>query len=144
MTHSKKKPYCRWKLTGWHGNMSIKDIWESDSLIVATGKIGLNPIWKKILFCYTVGSKTYQGSGAGVYGYGTRWKLGIRFVKYTRVFQADVYAINACTVKNLDWNYRNRNIYILSGSQVSIKALDNYQMNSKLIWNCHQSVEQLA
>jgi hypothetical protein len=30
------------------------------------------------------------------------------------VFQAEVYAIKACAVENLDRNYKNRNIYILS------------------------------
>jgi ribonuclease HI len=43
-----------------------------------------------------------------------------------------VYAIKACVVENLDRNYRNRNIYILSDSQAAIKALSNYQIISKL------------
>jgi ribonuclease HI len=64
--------------------------------------------------------------------------------KYTTVFQAEVYAIMACTVENIDRNYRNRNIYILSDSQAAIKALDSYQINSKLVWDCHQSLIQLA
>jgi hypothetical protein len=38
----------------------------------------------------------------------------------------------SCTAENLDRNYRNRNIYILSESQATIKALDNYQINCKL------------
>jgi hypothetical protein len=41
--------------------------------------------------------------------------------------------------------YRNyRNIYILSDSQATIKALDCYHFNSKLVWDCHQSLVQLA
>jgi ribonuclease HI len=59
------------------------------------------------------------------------------------VFQADVYAIKACAVKNLDMGCGNRNIYVLSGSRAAIKALNNYQINSKLIWNCHQSLVKL-
>jgi ribonuclease HI len=50
----------------------------------------------------------------------------------------------ARTVENLDRNYRNRNIYILSDSQVAIKALDSYQINSKLVWDFHQSFVKLA
>jgi hypothetical protein len=53
-------------------------------------------------------------------------------------------AIRACAVENLDRNYRNRNIYILSNSQAAIKVLDNYQINSKLVWDCHQSLMQVA
>jgi hypothetical protein len=68
-----------------------------------------------------------------VYGYGTRQKLSFSLGKYTTVFQAKVYVIIACAVENLDRNYRNRNIYILSDSQAAIKALDSYQINSKLV-----------
>jgi ribonuclease HI len=41
-------------------------------------------------------------------------------------------------------DYRNRNIYILSDSQAAIKALDIYQINSKLVWVCHQFLAKLA
>jgi hypothetical protein len=34
--------------------------------------------------------------------------------------------------------------YILSDSQAVIKALDNYRSTSKLVWDCHQSLMQLA
>jgi hypothetical protein len=48
----------------------------------------------------------------------------------TTVFQAEVYAIKACAVENLDRNYKNRNIYILSDSQAAIKALGNHLITS--------------
>jgi ribonuclease HI len=64
--------------------------------------------------------------------------------KYTTVFQAEVYAIMTCAVENLDRNYKKRNIYILSDSQAAIKALYCYQINSKLVWDCHQSLVKLA
>jgi hypothetical protein len=51
-----------------------------------------------------------------VYCYGTGRKLSFRLGNYATVFQAEVYAIKACTVGNLDRNDKNRNIYILSGS----------------------------
>jgi hypothetical protein len=41
------------------------------------------------------------------------------------------------TVENLDRNYKNRNIYILSDSQAAIKALGKHQNTSKLVWDCH-------
>jgi ribonuclease HI len=79
-----------------------------------------------------------------VYGYGTRQKLSFSLGKYTTVFQAEVYAIMACAVENLDRNYRNRNISIPLDSQATIEALDNYQINSKLVWDCHQDLVKLA
>jgi putative NADH-flavin reductase len=54
------------------------------------------------------------------------------------------YTIKACTVENLDINYENRNSYILSDSQAAIKAFGKHQITSKLVWDCHQSLIQLA
>jgi hypothetical protein len=55
-----------------------------------------------------------------------------------------VYAIKGCAVENLDGNYKNRNIYIPSDNQATIKALGKHQITSKLVWDCHQSIMQLA
>jgi ribonuclease HI len=79
-----------------------------------------------------------------VYCDGTRRKLSFSRGQYATVFQAEVYAIKACAVENLDRNYRNRNIYILSYSQAAIKALGKHYITSKLVWDCHQSLMQLA
>jgi hypothetical protein len=94
-------------------------------------KGGFQPDRKGRLMWYTDGFKINKNTGAGVISYGTRWKLSFNLVQYTTVFQA-----------NLDRKYRN--IYILSDSQAAIKALDNYQIISKLVWDCHQSLLQLA
>jgi hypothetical protein len=96
-------------------------------------KDGFQPDRKGGLIWYTDGSKANKGTGAGVYGYGTRMKRSFSLGKYTTVFLEDVYAIMACTLENIDRNYRNRNIYILSDSRAAIKALDSYQINSKLV-----------
>jgi hypothetical protein len=79
-----------------------------------------------------------------VYGHGTRQKLSFSLGQYTRVFQVEVYAIKTCAAENLDRSYRNRNIYVFSNSQAAIKALGNHQINSELVWDCHQSLIQLA
>jgi transketolase N-terminal domain/subunit len=42
------------------------------------------------------------------------------------VFQAEVYAIKACAVENLDRNYKNRKIYILSDGHAAIRALGKH------------------
>jgi ribonuclease HI len=79
-----------------------------------------------------------------VYCYGTGRKPSFSLGQYTAVFQAEVYAIKACTIENLDRNHKNRNICVLLDSQAAIKALDKHQITSKLVWVCHQSLTQLA
>jgi ribonuclease HI len=76
--------------------------------------------------------------------HGTRRKLSFSLGQHTTVFQAEVCAIKACIDENLDKGHRNRNIYILSDSQAAIKALGKYQITSKLVWDCNQSLIQLA
>jgi hypothetical protein len=71
-----------------------------------------------------------KGTGAGVYCRGSRRKLSFSVGWYTMVFRAEVYAIKACAVQNLDRNYKNWNIYILSDSQAAIKALGNQPITS--------------
>jgi hypothetical protein len=60
-----------------------------------------------LIWC-TGGTKTNKGTGAVVYCYGTGWKLSFSLGQYTTVFQAEVYAIKACAVENLDRNYKNK------------------------------------
>jgi hypothetical protein len=99
---------------------------------------------KRGLIWYTYGSKTENGTGAGVYCHGTRKKLSSSLGKYTAVFQAEEYAIKACAAENIDKDFNNRSICILLDSQAAIKALGKYQMTSKPVWDCHQSLIQLA
>jgi ribonuclease HI len=79
-----------------------------------------------------------------VYCDGTRRERSFSLGGYTTVFQAEVYAIKACAAENLDRNYRYRNIFILSDSQAALKALDKHQINSKLVWDCYQTLIELA
>jgi hypothetical protein len=53
------------------------------------------------------------------------------------VFQAKIYDIKACIMEDIEKGYTGRNISILSDSQAAIKALDSFQINSKLVWDCH-------
>jgi hypothetical protein len=88
-------------------------------MIEVNGGRGFNPIeWGGY------DSMTNKGTGAGVYCHETRRYLG----QYTTVFQAEVYGIKECAAENLDGNYNNRNIYILSDRQAAIKALGKYQI----------------
>jgi ribonuclease HI len=116
----------------------------SDFLIEVNGKRDFNPTETGVLIWFTYGSKTEKGTGAGVCCHGTRRKLSFSLGQHTTVLQAEVYAIRACINENLDRGYKNRNICILSDSQATIKALGKYQITSKLVWDCHQSLIDLA
>jgi hypothetical protein len=63
------------------------------------------------------------------------FSLGI----HATVFQAEMCAIKACAMENTEKGYKSRNIYILSNSQAAIKSLDNFHINSKLVWECQPS-----
>jgi ribonuclease HI len=107
---------------------------------------GLVPIQQGGLIGYTDGSKTNEGTGAGVYGHGMRQKFSFSLGRYTKVFQAEVYAIKACADENIKRGFHNRNIYILSDSQAAIKALDSCKIvrSRRLVWDCFQSLMTLA
>jgi ribonuclease HI len=71
---------------------------------------------------------------------GHSFNLGLHIT----VFQAEIYAIKACVMENIEKGYTGRNCYILSDSQAAIKALDSFQINSKLFWDSQQSLVKLA
>jgi len=50
----------------------------------------------KGLVWFTDGSRTAEGTGAGVYEHSVNRRLSIPLGKYATVFQAEVYAILAC------------------------------------------------
>jgi ribonuclease HI len=63
---------------------------------------------------------------------------------HTTVFQTEYYAIKACITENMEKGYTGRNIYSLPDSQAAIKAIDIILINSKLVWDCHQSVVKVS
>jgi ribonuclease HI len=103
----------------------------------------LNPDNKGGLVWYTDGSKTNKGTGAGVYRWGSRRGHSFSLGLHITLFQAEIYAIKACIMENIEKGYTGRNIYILSDSQVAIKALDSFQINSKLVQDCYHSLVKL-
>jgi hypothetical protein len=113
---------------------------QSESLIEVNGKTVFNPTERATNLVY----RWFQDKKGT--GHGTRRRLSFSLGQYTTVFQKEEYAIKACAVENIKRNYtrRNRNIYIPSDNQTAIKALGNHQITSKLAWDCHQSLIQLA
>jgi hypothetical protein len=47
-------------------------------------------------------------------------------------------------MENIEKGYTGRNIYILSDGQAAITTLESFQINSKLVWDCHQSMVKVA
>jgi hypothetical protein len=58
--------------------------------------------------------------------------------------RVEIHAIKACIMENIEKGYTGRNICVLFDSQAAIKALDSLKINSKLVCNCHQSLEKMA
>jgi ribonuclease HI len=105
---------------------------------------GFNLDNKGGLAWYTDRSKTNKGTGAGVYRWGSSRGHSFSLGFHTTVFQAEIYAFKACIMENIQKGYTGRNIYILSDSQAAIKTPDSFQINSKVVWDCHQSLVKLA
>ena len=88
--------------------------------------------------------KTNEGSLAGVYRWGLKKGHSFSHELYTVVFQVKIYAIKSCTREDIEIRYKDTNIYILLDNQAAIKALNNFHINSKLVWDCHQSLMKLV
>jgi hypothetical protein len=95
-------------------------------------KDSLQPDKKGGLGWYADGTKINNGIGAGVYD-----DVQGRSLASTLDNTPQYSKEKSCAVENLDRGY------ILSGSRAAIEALDNCQINSKLVWDCHQSLAKL-
>ncbi|KAG5896369.1 hypothetical protein JTB14_005847 [Gonioctena quinquepunctata] len=82
--------------------------------------------------------------GAGIHGVRPRRDYIIPLGKCSTIFQAETHAIMVCIQKNLECGYMKKHIYILSGSQSALKALNSIQIKSKLVWDCLQNLIELA
>jgi hypothetical protein len=98
------------------------------------------------LVWYTDESKTNEGTGARVYTWGSREGHSVNLGLHIMVFQVEirVYSIKACIMENIEKGHRGKNVHNLSDSQAAIKVLNNFQINWKIVWKCHQSMVRLA
>jgi hypothetical protein len=104
----------------------------------------INPDNKGGLVWYTDSPKTNKGTGARLYRWDSRRGHNCSLGLHNTVFQAEIYVIMSCIVENTENGYTGTNIYILSESQAAIKTPDSFQINSKLVWDCHQFLVKLA
>jgi len=90
----------------------------------------------KGLVWYTDGSRTTEGTGAGVYGQSVNIRLSIPLGKHATVFQAEVYAILACTHEIEAQDRPEKYVSICSDSQAALKALQASKTTSPLVRQC--------
>jgi len=91
------------------------------------------------------GPKPIKTLVLGVYIFGSTSRQSYTHGIHTTVFQAKIYAIiKVCIKEDTEMDYEGRNIYVLSNNQVAIKVLNNFQINSKLLWDCQNSLVKLA
>jgi ribonuclease HI len=93
---------------------------------------------------YTDGSKTEDGTGAGVYCKKLQKSMFISLGNECTIFQAEVFAIESCARECINQKIKNKQIAIMSDSQAAIKAIDNYKITSKTVWSCLQVLLELA
>ena len=98
----------------------------------------------KGLVWYMDGSRTAEGTGAGVCGQSVSRRLSIPLGKYATVFQAEVYVILACTheIKAQDWP--EKYVSICSDSQEALKALQAAKTMSPLVCQCQQALNEIS
>jgi len=90
------------------------------------------------------GSRTAEGTGAGVCGQSANRKLSISLVKYTTVFQTEVYAILACVHEIETQDRPEKYVSICSDSQVALKALQAAKTTSPLVRQGQQALNDIS
>jgi hypothetical protein len=97
-----------------------------------TRKPGTLPLVKGLVWL-TDGSSTAEGTEVGYYGQSVNRRLSIPLVKYATVFQAEVYAILACTHESETQDRPEKYVSICSDSQAALKALQAAKTTSLLV-----------
>ena len=82
---------------------------------------------------YTDGSRTAEGTGAGVYGQSVNRRLSIPLGKHATVFQAEVYAILACVHETETQDQPEKLVSICSDSQTALKVLQAVKTTPPLV-----------
>jgi ribonuclease HI len=94
--------------------------------------------------CYTDGSFCDNRSGAGVSSDTLKLEESYSLGTYTTVFQAEVYAILACSDICQKARLQNETIHILSDSKAALMALSSYKISSSLVMQCWNSLHALS
>ena len=101
------------------------------------------PVVKGLVW-FTNGSRTAEGTGAGVYGQSVNRRLRIPLGKHATVFQAEVYAILACAQEIEAQHRPEKYVSICSDSQVALKAIQAAKTTSPLVRQCQQMLNDVS
>jgi len=104
---------------------------------------GTPPMVKGLVW-FTDGSRTVEGTEAGVYGQSVNRRLSIPLGKHATVFQAEVYSILACVHENETQDRPEKYISIFSDSQAALKALQAAKTTSPLVRKCQQALNNIS
>ena len=104
---------------------------------------GTPPEVKRLIW-FTDGSRTAEGTWAGVYGQSFNRLLSIPLGKHATVFQAELYAILACAHEMEAQDWPEKHIRICSDSQAALKALQAAKTTSPLVHQCQQALNDIS
>ncbi|KAL0810531.1 hypothetical protein ABMA28_010652 [Loxostege sticticalis] len=93
---------------------------------------------------YTDGSKTSQGTGAGVFSNDLNIKISTTLDKLNTIFQAECIGITKAAQAVAARDVRDINIKIVSDSASVLQALQNNTITSVLILECHNALQSIA
>lgn len=93
---------------------------------------------------FTDGSKTAEGTGAGIHGVRPCINSAIPMGRYPTVFQAEVLAVLECCRLSLRMGFEGRSITILTDSQSTVNALSSFEFSSRLVWECYMAISVLG
>jgi len=93
---------------------------------------------------YTDRSETSDGGDAGVYKWDSKKGHSFGLGLYTTVLQTEIQPS-----RHAQWRIWQRATKAETSTsslivKVATKVLNNFQLNSKLVWECHQSLAKLS
>jgi ribonuclease HI len=98
----------------------------------------------KGLIWYMDGSRTGEGTGAGVYGQSVNRRLSIPLGKYATVFQAEVYAILVCVQETETQDRPEKYVSICFDSQAGLKAFQAAKTTPPLVQQCQKALNDIS
>lgn len=93
---------------------------------------------------FTDGSKTGTGTGAGIFSEDLNIHIATPLGAHNTVFQAECMGISLAASAVLSREVKDHSIRILSDSMAVLQALNSHTVNSGLILECHQRLNQVG
>jgi hypothetical protein len=90
------------------------------------------------------GSRTVEGTRAGVYGQSVDRRLSIFLGKHAIVFHAEVYAILACVHEIETQDRPEKYVRICSDSRAAMKVLEAAKTTSPMVQQCQKALNDIS